>query len=74
LGDGLSEAKLHHRGQHELRDALRAAVVKPRGESWIYSRSRSRGDVSPLVAAAVALYVAELELQTGEAAELAIYY
>jgi hypothetical protein len=73
LVDLVAEKRFRHRGQHELRDALRGAVIKPLGESWVFSRSRSRSDVSPLLAAAAALWVAETELTPGGVAEVAIY-
>ena len=69
LVDLVAEGKFRHRGQHEFRDALRGGVVKSLGESsWVYSRSRSRADVSPLLAAAAALYVADQELDVAGAA------
>jgi hypothetical protein len=39
---------------------VHGAVAKPLGDGWAYSRSRSRSDVSPLIAASVALWVADL--------------
>ncbi len=52
-------------------DLGRAAAVKPVGEAWVYSRRHSGGDVSPLLAAAVALHVADVEL-ADSAVEIAI--
>ena len=49
------------------------AVTRTLGESWIYSKSKSRSDVSPLIAAAVALATAALELQVGGTAEIVIH-
>jgi len=68
LVDLVAEKKFRHRGQHELRDALRRDVIKPLSESWVYSRSRSKADVSPLIAAACALWVGDAELATEAAA------
>ena len=62
LVDLVAEKQFCHRGQPELEDALRGAVVKTLSDSWVYSRSRSRSDVSPLLAAAAALWVADAEL------------
>ena len=62
LVDLVNEGKFRHRGQLELAEALRGAVVKTFSDSWVYSRSRSRTDVSPLLAAAAALRTADLEL------------
>jgi hypothetical protein len=73
LVDLTAERKLRHRGQVEIENALRGAVVKVIGDSWVYSRSRSRSDVSPLLAAAAALWAAETELTPGGVAEIAIY-
>ena len=44
-----------HRGDPRLRAAILAAVQVPAGERWKWSRKRSDGDVTLLVAAAVAL-------------------
>ena len=68
LTDLVAEQRFRHRGQHELRDALRGAIVKPLGESWVFSRSRSKSDVSPLIAAACALHVADIEIEAGASA------
>jgi hypothetical protein len=43
-------------------EAIRGAVVKTFSDSWVYSGSRSRTEVSPLLAAAAALRTADLEL------------
>jgi hypothetical protein len=62
LVDLVNEERFRHRGQVELSDAIRGAVVKTFSDSWVYSRARSRGDVSPLLAAAAALWAADQEL------------
>lgn len=63
LADLVSACAFRHRGQQELSAALRGAVVKPVGdEGWVFSRSRSRSDVSPLLALASALHSASVEL------------
>jgi len=62
LVDLVAEGRFRHRGQWEIEEALRGAVVKTFSDSWAYSRSRSRSDVSPLLAAAAALWVADAEL------------
>jgi hypothetical protein len=73
LVDMVAERKFRHRGQTELLSALRGAVVKQTADWWVYSRARSTTGVSPLMAAAVALWAAEgtLELAGGY---IAIYY
>lgn len=62
LIDLVNEGKFRHRGQLELTEAVRGAVVKTFSDSWVYSRSRSRSDASPLLAAAAALWVADTEI------------
>jgi hypothetical protein len=62
LVDLVNEGRLRHRGQLEIAEAIRGAVVKTFSDSWVYSRSRSRSDVSPLLATAVALWKAEVEI------------
>jgi hypothetical protein len=47
---------------------LRGSVVKTLGESsWVFSRGRSRSDASPMIAAACALFVADVELDVAGA-------
>jgi hypothetical protein len=62
LVDLVNEERLRHRGQLEIAEAIRGATVKTFSDSWMYSRSRSRSDVSPLLATAVALWKAEVEI------------
>ena len=73
LVDLVAESRLRHRGQPEFTEALRGAVTKPLGDGWAFSRSRSRSDVSPLISVAVALHVADLELDLAGAAALEIF-
>ena len=73
LVDLVSERRFRHRGQHELRDAIRGSVTKPLSESWMFSRSRSKADVSPLIAAAAALHVANVEIEAGASAAAGIF-
>jgi hypothetical protein len=49
------------------------APGNPLGESWIFSRTRSRSDVSPLIALACALHTASVELDAAGAGALAIF-
>ena len=42
LVDLVNEGKFRHRGQLELTEAIRGAVVKTFSDSWVYSRARSR--------------------------------
>jgi hypothetical protein len=48
---------LRHIGQAELEHALRAAKVKPLGDAWAWSRSKSSGDITALIAMTLGLYV-----------------
>jgi hypothetical protein len=73
LMDFITEGKIRHRGQPEFTEAIRGAVAKPLGDGWAFSRSKSRSDVSPLIAAAVALHVADLELDVAGAAAPKIF-
>ena len=73
LVDLVASRAFRHRGQQELSVALRGAVVKPLGEAWIFSRTRSRSDVSPLLALACALHVASVELDLEPAGAVQIY-
>jgi hypothetical protein len=73
LLDLIAERRFQHRGQRELGEAVRGAAVKHFTDSWAFSRSKSRSDVSPLIAASVALHVAEVKLDLAGAAELVIY-
>ena len=59
----------------EVRGAVQQGrLTRPAGDGgWIYSRSRSRSDVSPLIAAAVALAVADLELERAGSTKIVIH-
>jgi hypothetical protein len=73
LVDLVGSRAFRHRGQQELSVALRGAVVKQLGEAWVFSRSRSKSDVSPLLALACALHTASVELEPAGAAGLTIH-
>lgn len=68
LVDEIEQRQLRHLGAGSahgvaLRDALAGAVQKPAGDGrWLWSRAKSRTDISPLVATTVALY--ELSLHS----------
>jgi hypothetical protein len=47
---------VRHRGEPELQSAVRGAARKPLGDSWLWSRKLARVDISPLVAATLALW------------------
>ena len=44
------ETRLRHRPQPALDIAVRAAVIKSAGDSWMWDRSKSPADIAPLVA------------------------
>lgn len=52
--DAVNEGTLRHRGQELLNDAVRSATKRKLGEAWAWARSE--GDISPLVAATLALW------------------
>lgn len=55
LVDLVAEGSLAHLGSDELRDAIRGARSRPLGDAWAWSRKNSSVDISPLVAATLAL-------------------
>jgi predicted Fe-Mo cluster-binding NifX family protein len=55
LLDLVEEGQLAHLGSLELRDAVRGAKSRPLGDAWAWSRKSSSVDISPLVAATLAL-------------------
>ncbi len=48
-----NESRLRHRGERELTIAIDSAAQRPLADSWAWSRRRSAGDISPLVAASL---------------------
>jgi Phage Terminase len=54
--DLVIEGRLAHRGQAELDEAARVVGRRSVGESWVFGRAVSSGDISALVAAAVAAH------------------
>ena len=46
---------LRHLGTPDLWNAVRAAGTRPLGDRWLWSRKKSSADISPLVAATLAL-------------------
>ena len=56
--DLLAEGQVTHRSQAVLDDAVACAVRRPLGEAWLWSHSRSTGDVCPLVAVTLAVRAA----------------
>jgi hypothetical protein len=56
--DAVGEQTLRHMGQDELNAAIRGAKARPLVDRWAWSRTKSTVNISPLVAATLALYSA----------------
>ena len=54
--DLLGSGRLAHRSQAVLDDAVTGAARRPLGDAWLWSRSRSDADISPLVAVTLAAW------------------
>lgn len=67
--DAVGEKTLRHIGQQELDHAIRGAKARPLVDRWAWSRTKSTVNISPLVAATLALYSAH----ENDVGELAIY-
>ena len=65
--DSVEQGQLRHLGTPELVASLRGAARRPLGDRWAWSRKTSAVDISPLVAATLALWgAASLESVTPE--------
>lgn len=61
LLDLVNEGRIVHRGDLALRDAVANAYPRDYGDLWLWSRKRAAGqDISPLVAATIAIWVLNL--------------
>jgi phage terminase large subunit-like protein len=58
LVDQVGERKLRHLGQPELDNAIKGARARPLVDRWAWSRTKSTINISPLVAATLALWSA----------------
>lgn len=56
LLDLVDQRKLRHLGTNELTSAIRGAAKRPLGDAFVWSRKSSAADISPLVAATLALW------------------
>jgi hypothetical protein len=56
--DAVGEQTIRHLGQEELNAAIRGAKARPLVDRWAWSRTKSTTNISPLVAATLALYSA----------------
>lgn len=54
--DGVSAARLRHRDQPQLNAALGSAGKRPLGDRWAWNRRTSSADITPVVAATLALW------------------
>lgn len=54
--DMVDERGLRHLGGSDLRNAVKGATKRPLGDAWAWSRKNSTVDISPLVAATLALW------------------
>lgn len=67
--DMVGEKTLRHLGQQELDAAIRGAKARPLVDRWAWSRTKSTMNISPLVAATLALWSAT----ENDVGEVAIY-
>ena len=58
LADVVTQRTLRHLGSSDLQHAIRGAATRPLGDAWAWSRKNSTVDISPLVAATLALSAA----------------
>jgi len=56
--DAIGESTLRHIGQDEILHAIRGAKARPLVDRWAWSRTKSTVNISPLVAATLALWSA----------------
>src|SRR4029077_2149849 len=66
--DLLAPRRLSPRAEAVLDDAVLGAARRPLGDAWLWSRSRSGVDISPLVAVTLAAYAAHTRRRPGTAA------
>lgn len=62
LVDAVAQRSLRHRGSLDLWNAIRGAGTRPLGDRWAWSRKSSTVDISPLVAATLALWSAQEQI------------
>jgi hypothetical protein len=71
LVDVVSDESFRHLGSLDLWNAIRGARTRPLGDRWAWSRKNSTVDISPLVAATIALWAAMA--QPDDDGEVTIY-
>jgi len=62
--DAVEQGEVRHLDQPALRTATSGAVRRPLGDAWAWSRKGSNVDISPLVAATLALWKAMAESES----------
>jgi hypothetical protein len=62
--DLIDQERIRHLGTPELNSAVRVARKRDLGDAWAWSRKRSSTDISPLVAATLALWGVSSRAQT----------
>lgn len=65
--DAVASGMLRHRGGVELTAAVRGAKKRPLGDAWAWSRRDTSVNISPLVAATVALHAHGANVESQEA-------
>lgn len=63
--DRLAAGQISQRAQAVLDDAVTGAARRPLGDAWLWSRARSQADISPLVAATLAVWAASTRPNSG---------
>lgn len=64
LVDLVAQDRLRHLGDGDLLAAVKGATRRPLGDAWAWSRRSSAVDISPLVAATLALWASEAHADT----------
>jgi hypothetical protein len=62
----LFDCNVRHRDQAQLNTALESARTRTAGDVWLWARKTSGGDISPLVAATLALWAYEARKDVAE--------
>jgi phage terminase large subunit-like protein len=73
LVDVVTDESLRHLGSLDLWNAIRGAKTRPLSDRWAWSRKHSTVDISPLVAATIALWAAMAQPDDESSEELGIY-
>ncbi len=72
FANDVEERQVVHIGQDELDTAVKGARTRPLVDRWAWSRSKSKTDPGPLIAASIALWSA-VDRDIGNRRELVIY-